>query len=149
MAARRRCRGKRALGRCRRGRLDSRTVFFLRSGCMSSAVPPLDRAIALACTLRTLRGRWLYVRCRCGRSCPHPVRLTLLERPERAGQTVADVLVGLRCTGCQGRRITVHLCEDAHGVGSLPKAIQPGWALLLHDAAGAKPPEPGSAIAAE
>ena len=60
----------------------------------------------------------------------------LRERPECAGQTLADVLVALRCNGCQGRRITVHLCQDAHGVGSLPRSIAPGWALLLHDGAG-------------
>ncbi len=103
---------------------------------MPSAKPPFDRSVALACTMRTLRGRWLHVRCRCGQSSPNPVRLMLREQPECAGQTVADVLVSLRCRSCHGRRITVHLCEDAHGVGSLPKSITPGWALLLHDAAG-------------
>lgn len=103
---------------------------------MPSAVPPFDRAIALACTMRTLRGRWLHVRCSCGQSNPNPVRLMLLENPASAGQSVADVLVALRCGRCQGRRITVHLCQDAHGVGSLPRSIRPGWALLLHDAAG-------------
>jgi hypothetical protein len=116
---------------------------------MPSAVPPYDRAIALACTMRTLRGRWLHVRCRCGQSSPNPVRLMLREQPEYAGQTVADVLVSLRCRSCHGRRITVHLCEDAHGVGSLPKSITPGWTLLLHDAAGPEAPEPGTAMAAE
>ncbi len=74
----------------------------------------------------------------------------LIEQPECAGQTVADVLVRLRCRGCQGRgRLTVHLCEDAHGMGSLPKSIKPGWALLLHDAAGPEPPEAEKAMAAE
>jgi hypothetical protein len=71
------------------------------------------------------------------------------KQPEYAGQTVADVLVSLRCRSCHGRRITVHLCEDAHGVGSLPKSITPGWTLLLHDAAGPEAPEPGTAMAAE
>ena len=42
----------------------------------------------------------------------------------------------------------MHLCEDAHGVGSLPKSITLGWALLLHDAAGPEAPEPGKAMAA-
>ncbi len=96
---------------------------------------------ALACTMRTLRGRWLNIRCRCGYTTLHPVRLMLKECPECAGQTLADVLVNLRCRGCQGRsRLTIHLCEHAHGVGSLPRATQPGWALLLHDGAGAESP---------
>ncbi len=113
---------------------------------MPSATPPFDRVIALACTMRTLRGRWLHVRCRCGRSTPHPVRLMLREDPACAAQTLADVLVALRCGGCQGRRVTVHLCQDAHGVGSLPKSIAPGWALLLHDGGGPEP-EPARAAA--
>lgn len=104
---------------------------------MPYAIPPFDRVVALACTMRTLRGRWLNVRCRCGHTTPNPVRLMLQEQPECGGQTLADVLVRLRCRGCQGRnRLTIHLCEDAHGVGSLPRSIQPGWALLLHYGAG-------------
>jgi hypothetical protein len=100
--------------------------------------------------MRTLRGRWLNVRCSCGHCTPHPVRLMLIEQPECAVQSLADVLVRLRCRGCQGRgRLTVHLCENGHGVGSLPKSIRPGWALLLHDAAGPEAPEPGKAMAAE
>ncbi len=114
---------------------------------MPFAVPPYDRTIALACTMHTLRGRWLHVRCRCGHSTPHPVRLMLIEQPNWAGRTLADVLVNLRCRGCRGRRrLTIHLCEDAHGVGSLPKSIQPGWALLLHDGGG---PHASEAAAAE
>ena len=70
----------------------------------------------------------------------------LRDRPECAGQSLADVLVALRCNGCQGRRVTVHLCEDAHGVGSLPKSIAPGWALLLHSGGGPEP-EPTKAAA--
>ncbi len=100
--------------------------------------------------MHTLRGRWVHVRCRCGHSTPHPVRLMLVERPECARQTLADVLVNLRCTGCRRRdRLTIHLCQDAHGVGSLPKSIRPGWALLLHEAGGPEPPGPGRALAAE
>ena len=103
---------------------------------MPSVVPPYDRPIALACTMHTLRGRWLNVRCGCGHTTPHPVRLMLVEQPGSAGRTLADVLVNLRCQGCQGRsRLTIHLCEDAHGVGARPRAVAPGWALLLHDGA--------------
>ncbi len=106
---------------------------------MSTAAPPFDRAVALACTMRTLRGRWLHIRCHCGQTVPNPVRLMLREKPECAGQTAADVLVSLRCSRCLGRRLTVHLCEDAHGIGSQPKSTRPGWALLLHDSANEAP----------
>jgi hypothetical protein len=128
-------------------RLDSLAAFLLRS-YHADRIPPFDRAIALVCSMRTLRGRWINVRCRCGHCIPHPVRLMLRETPECADRTLADVLVGMRCRGCGGRRLTLHLCEDGHGVGALPKAIAPGWALLLHDAAGPDL-EPGKVMAAE
>ena len=58
----------------------------------------------------------------------------LQQRPDYAGQTLADVLVSLRCDGCGGRgRLTVHLCASAHGPGALPPAVESGWSLLLHD----------------
>ena len=101
--------------------------------------------MALACSIRTLRGRWFHIRCRCGHSTAHPVRLMLREDPAAGGQTAADMLVNLRCSACQGRRLTVHLTEQAHGPGSAPRSAHPiGWALLLHDSAG-----PESAQAAE
>ena len=96
------------------------------------ATPPFDRAVALACTLASVRRRWLYVRCRCGHSSPHPLRLMLESRPDLASRTVADALVRLRCSGCGERDITVHLCEDAHGPGPITGSLEPGWALLLH-----------------
>ena len=64
---------------------------------MLSPAPPFDRAIALACTLRTLRGRWFYVRCACRTSSWHPVRLMLQDDPATACSIFADVLVRLRC----------------------------------------------------
>ncbi len=72
----------------------------------------------------------------------------LREDPACADRTLADILVSLRCNGCRGRRLTLHLCEDGHGVGSLPKSITPGWALLLHDGGGPDLPEPEPARAA-
>ena len=85
----------------------------------------------------TLRGRWLHIRCRCGDSASHPVKLMLREQPERLGQTAADVLVTLRSAGRQGRhRLAIHLFEYGHGIGALPKSVKPGWALPPHDTAG-------------
>lgn len=77
------------------------------------------------------------------------VRLMLREQPECAGQTVADMLVRLRCLGCRGRPHAIYLCEDGHGVGSLPKSLTAGWALLLHGGDEPDPPVPGRAVAAE
>ena len=98
----------------------------------------------------TPRGRWLHVRCRCGHTTPQPVRLMLIEHPELARESVADVLVGLRCSGCHGRRLRVWLCEGPHGPGAVPRSIAAGWTLLLHDGAGPEPDGgPGAAAAAE
>ena len=79
------------------------------------ALPPFDLAVALACTMRTLRSRWIDVRCRCGHCTPPPVRLMLRENLACADRTLADVLVSLRYNGCRGRRLTLHLCEDGYG----------------------------------
>ncbi len=53
-------------------------------------------------------------------------------------QTVADVLVRLRCgSGTHRGDLVVHLCETVYGPGdNLPTNIQSGWSMLLHDGAG-------------
>jgi hypothetical protein len=60
--------------------------------------PPGDRAVLLACSVRTLRGFWLEATC-C-RTVFLPLRVMAASRglPDR---TVADVLVRLRCQKCQ------------------------------------------------
>ena len=122
------------MGRPSRLSLNVPSTFRL----VLDALPPYDRAIALACRLGTFRARWLYTRCQCGHSTPRPVRLMLREQPGAAGQTLADVLVRLRCDGCQRRGwMTVHLCETAHGAGPASGTVRRGWALLLHDGAAA------------
>ncbi len=98
---------------------------------MPSATPPFDRAIALACTMHTLRGRWLYVRCACLASSSRPVRLILRDDPAAGRRTLADVVVRLRCDACNARPVSVHLTETP-----LPPDMRddvvPGWHLLLH-----------------
>ena len=98
---------------------------------MLSSVPPFDRAIALACTMATLRGQWLHVRCGCAHLSTLPVRLLLAEGHAAAGQPLADLLVRLRCKACGVRPASVHLTETA-----LPPDVKgdvvPGWCLLLH-----------------
>ena len=97
--------------------------------------PPYDRAVALACTLATFEGRWISARCRCQMHTLHPVRLLLHEQPAAAGRSLADAAIRLRCTGCGGREMTLHLCQDGHGPGPLVGLTKAGWALLLHDGA--------------
>jgi hypothetical protein len=66
-------------------------------------------------------------------------------------QTLADVLVRLRCGGGTHRGdLVVHLCEDVYGpADNLPVSIKPGWAILLHDGIGNASVPIASARAAE
>lgn len=98
---------------------------------MPSATPPFDRAIALACTMATLRGRWLHVRCGRAHLSSLPVRLLLAESRAAAGQPLADLLVRLRCDGCGARPVTVHLTEAAYPPAVRGDVVQ-GWQMLLH-----------------
>ncbi len=91
--------------------------------------------------MQTLRGRWIDVRCRCGHCTPQPVRLMVREDPACVDRTLADVVVSLRCNGCRGRQLALHLCENGYGVGSLPKSITLGVSTALHDGGGPEPPE--------
>ena len=101
---------------------------------MPQASPPYDRAIALACTMHTLRGRWIYVTCRCGARQSRPVRMMLTEQPTTAARTLADVVVHLRCHSCSGRPVSVHLAETALGPGPVSGRVEAGWSVLLHGA---------------
>jgi hypothetical protein len=94
--------------------------------------PPFDRAIALACTMATLRARWLYVECRCGAIQGRSVRLMLQADSSAAGRTLADVVVHIRCYVCHQRTVTIHLCADAHGPGPIRGGPSAGWSVLLH-----------------
>jgi hypothetical protein len=86
----------------------------------------LTARIALACAIGTLRARYLHIRCRCGWTTSTPIKLMLAEGMAHPDQTVADVLVRLRC-GSRGHKgdLVVHLCEDVYGPGdNLPAAIK-------------------------
>ena len=102
---------------------------------MPTPDPPFDRAVALACTMATLRGRHLHVRCGCGASQGIPVRFMLQEQPSASTQTLADVVVRVRCKACRGRPRAVYLAEDARGPGPLSGSVEPGWSVLLHGVA--------------
>lgn len=100
---------------------------------MQAPVPPFDRAIALACTLHTLRGRWLHVACACRASSSRPICKLLAQDAAARGRSLADAVVLLRCDQCRARPCTVYLTEN----GLPPDVIghvQPGWRVLLHPA---------------
>jgi hypothetical protein len=90
--------------------------------------PPGDRAVILACSVRRLRRWWLEVQCPC-RVIHIPLRMMAANR-ELAGQSIADVLVQLRCEKCGQKPVRVALEED-------PAATSPhrmgayGWQVVL------------------
>ena len=88
-------------------------LFSFHHPAHASPTSPFDRAIALVCTLQTLRGRWLYVSCACLASSCRPVRLLLRDDPAAGRNTLANVLVRLRCDACKARPASVHLTEAA------------------------------------
>ena len=94
--------------------------------------PPFDRAIALACSMLTLRARWLYVRCACGTSDARPIRLMLADGSLPGDSTLADVVVHLRCHSCRARPFTIHLSENGYGPGGVAGRTESGWCLHLH-----------------
>lgn len=65
-----------------------------------------------------------------------PIGLMLHEQPAAAGRNLFDAVVRLRCTGCGGRELTLHLCVNGHRPGPVSGYIKLGWALL-HDEMGA------------
>lgn len=112
---------------------------------MPLAEPPFDRAIALGCTMATLSVEPL----------PWPVQwppfagstfmsgvaathhtvfrsgFCCWKQPAAATQTLADVVVRVRCKACRGRPRAVYLAEDARGPGPLSGGVEPGWSVLL------------------
>ncbi len=119
-------------------------VFPVRSPCFYSGMlnatpssqPPGDRALILACSVRRLRRWWLDVRCPC-----HVVHLPLRQMAmhrELARQTIADVLVQLRCAKCGQRPIRVALEEDAAATAQ-DRMGGYGWRVVL-----IKPNKPGT-----
>jgi hypothetical protein len=73
--------------------------------------PPYDRALALACRLRTFESLWL----RC--ICPHHTRMVpirmLCSNPALAQSSLADVVMRLQCDECHQRPLTIALQNSA------------------------------------
>lgn len=105
-------------------------MFSFHLAAMSSAAP-FDRAVALACTMHTMRARFIYVRCGCLASTLWPVRLMLERNGSVRTRTLADVLVLLRCTICSARPLSVHLTENGYPP-DVRGDLEPGWNVLLH-----------------
>jgi hypothetical protein len=91
-------------------------------------LPPGDRAVLLACSVRTLRGFWMEATC-C-RTVFLPLRLMASNR-SLADRTLADVLVQLRCRECHQRPASAALVGDAAGQASGRSGSPPGWRVVL------------------
>jgi hypothetical protein len=89
--------------------------------------PPADRAIPLACSVRSLRRYCLEVRC--GSRVVH-IPLRLMAASGAAGLTMAEVLLRLRCERCGERPGSVALEEDA-AAGTPGRMGASGWRVVL------------------
>jgi hypothetical protein len=98
-----------------------------------SAHPPADRAVLLACSVRTLRGSW--IEATCCRTTFLPLRL-MAGNQRLADRTLADVLVLLRCQKCHQPPASAALVGDAAGQASGRSGSPAGWRVaLIGDAA--------------
>ena len=89
-------------------------------------MPRLDRAIALASLVRTMRDHFLAVGCGCGDG--RVISLEQMARDRRtAGLTIAHVALRLSCSGCYDGPDEVHLCATHSGLGPAPN---PGMSLV-------------------
>jgi hypothetical protein len=117
-------------------------------------LPPYDRTIALACSMRTLRHRVLNLRCKCGWSSPQPIQVLLRDGQVHPDQTLADALVMARCGGrctmsATRQPMTIHLCKTTYGPtrpDQKPQHRRPSWEILLHDGIGDEPPAAAKAV---
>jgi len=89
--------------------------------------PPGDRAVLLACSIRTLRGFW--IEATCCRTVFLPLRVMASNRG-LADRTLADVLVQLRCQHCHQRPGSAALMGDAAGRAA-GRLSPPGWRVAL------------------
>jgi len=95
--------------------------------------PPGDRAVILACSVRSLRQYVLDAECACGRCVHYP--LQLMAAGGLAGMTVASLIVQLRCKNCGQRPARVALLE--YGSAGMPRttydgsARASGWVMML------------------
>ena len=113
-------------------------LFAIRSPSTIAAMPPslpADRALALACSIRTLRHLWLHIRC-CG-SATIPFRIV-----NRAG-TLADYVMALRCKQCGAPPRFAVLIDQPAQATRRPYDGAESWQLIVM---GEDEPDPVPAI---
>jgi hypothetical protein len=91
-------------------------------------MPPGDRTLLLACSVRSLRKWWLEVRCSC-KTQFMPLRL-MASNHELARLSLADVLIQLRCEKCREPPKIVVIVEDPAG-NAAGRIAPPGWRVVL------------------
>jgi len=90
--------------------------------------PPGDRAVILACSVRSLREYILDAQCGCGRCVHYP--LGLMAAGGLGALTIASLIVQLRCKNCGQRPVRVALLEHgAAGARGIPGGS--GWIVPL------------------
>jgi hypothetical protein len=94
--------------------------------------PPGDRALLLACSVRSLRQHVLDAECRCGRTVHFPLMLMAQHR-QLAGLTIADIVVQLRCKNCGERPVRVALLEHGAARAHGRMGAQGWWVPLVGD----------------
>jgi hypothetical protein len=106
---------------------------FSRFDACVATQPPGDRAVILACTVRSLREYVLEAECACGRCVHYP--LNLLAASGLASLTMASVIVQLRCKTWGQRPVRAALLEN--GTAGMPltafdgSALASGWVVPL------------------
>jgi len=101
-------------------------LFAIRSPLIIAVMPPAlpaDRALALACSIYTLRHLWLHVRC-CG-SATTPLRMI------KRGGTLADYLMALRCKQCAAPPRFAMLIDEPAQATRRPYDGAESWQLIV------------------
>jgi len=101
-------------------------LFPIRSSVTIPAMPPSlppDRALALACSIRTLRHLWLHIRC-CG-SATIPLQIV-----RRTG-TLADYVMALRCRQCGASPRLAMLIDQPAQATRRPYGGPESWQLIV------------------
>ena len=106
---------------------------FFRFDSAMDDQPPGDRAVILACSVRSLRRWQLATQCASGRSVVMPLQLMVASG--LGGLTIASVLVQLRCKNCGKRPPKARLLQDSSAgtprLGYDNKLATTGWVVPL------------------
>jgi len=84
---------------------------------------PTDRALALACSIHTLRHLWLHIRCCESATIP----LRTIARPG----TLADYMMALRCKQCGASPRLAMLIDEPAQATRRPYGGPESWQLMV------------------